>query len=171
MVYRDGKALGLAHEIMGGDTSFENTITIEHQQIFRHLDYYLKGENPSPFSCEVDDILHGQRNAWLPVLHITVEADWSAFVEDVRSARDKAASDFAPLYNRWALEKPTFNKALKNELGALASGYVDAYFHFLAMAEAGEASGDVRKYMNGALSPVVTLIHEINSVFVEHGTP
>jgi hypothetical protein len=60
---------------------------------------------------------------------------------------------------------------LNNELGALARGYVDAYFHFMAIAQAGEASGDVHKYINGALSPVVALIHEINREFVMRGTP
>jgi len=171
MVYRDGKALVLAHEMMGGDTSFEDTVTIEQWQIYRHLEVYLKGEEPAPFDFDVDEILHGHRNAWLPDLHITVETDWSGFVENTRLARDKAAEDFAPLYDGWARDKPTFGSVLNNELGALARGYVDAYFHFMAMAQAGEASGDIQKYINGALSPVVALIHEINREFVKRGTP
>ena len=171
MVYRDGKALDLAHEMMGGDTSFKDTTTIEHQQIYRHLEVYLKGEEPPPFDCDVDEILYGHRNAWLPDLHITVETDWSGFVENTRLARDKAAEDFAPLYDGWARDKPTFERVLNNELGALARGYVDAYIHFMAMAQAGEASGDIQKYINGALSPVVALIHEINRQFVKRGTP
>jgi transcription elongation factor Elf1 len=171
MVYREGKALALAHEMMGGDTSFEDTITIEHRQIYRHLDAYLKGEEPPPFDCDVDEILHGHRNAWLPDLHITANMDWSGFVENTRLARDKAAEDFAPLYDEWARDKPTFERVLNNELGAFARGFVDAYIHFMAMAQAGEASGDIQKYINGALSPVVALIHEINREFVERGTP
>lgn len=171
MVYRDGNALDLFHEMMGGDTSFEDTTTIEHRQIYWHLEAYLKGEDPPSFDFGVDEILNGHRNAWLPDLHITVETNWSAFVENTRLARDKAAEDFAPLYDEWARDKPTFEKVLKNELGALARGYVDAYFHFIAMAQAGEESGDVQTYMNGALSPVVTLIHGINHEFVKRGTP
>ncbi|OJU33055.1 MAG: hypothetical protein BGN94_06530 [Rhizobiales bacterium 68-8] len=171
MVYRDGKALDLAHEMMGGDTSFEDTTTIEHRQIYRHLEAYLKGEEPPSFDFDVDEILHGHRNAWLPDLHITVETDWSAFVEHTRQARDKAAEDFAPLYDRWVRDKPAFEDVLANELGAMARGYVDAYFHFMAMVQAGEASGDVQTYINGALSPVVTLIHEINRKFAERGVP
>lgn len=171
MVYRNGKALDLAHEMMGGDTSFEDTTTIEHRQIYRHLEVYLKGEEPPPFECNVDEILHGHRNAWLSDLHITVETDWSGFVENTRLARDKAAEDFAPLYDGWTRDKPTFERVLNNELGALARGYVEAYFRFMAMAKAGEASGDIQKYINGALSPVVTLIHEIDREFVKRGTP
>jgi hypothetical protein len=171
MVYRDGKALDLAHETMGGDTSFVNTTRIEHRQLYRHLEAYLKGEEPSPFNFDVDEIIRGHRNAWLPDLHITVEPDWSGFVETTRLARDKAAEDFAPLYDGWARDKPTFEKVLNNELGALARGYVDAYFQFLAIAQAGEASGDAQQYINGALSPVVTLIHGINHKFVKHGIP
>jgi hypothetical protein len=170
MVYRDGNALNLAHEMMGGDTSFEDTITIEHRQIYRYLEAYLKGEDPPPFDFNVDEILNGHRNAWLPDLHITVETDWSGLVKNTRLSRDKAAEDFVPLYDQWAREAPAFEEVLKNELGALARGYVDAYFHFLAMAQAGDASGDVQAYINGALSPVVKLINEINREFVKCGT-
>jgi hypothetical protein len=38
------------------------------------------------------------------------------------------------------------------------------------MAAAGEASGNIHEFMNGALAPAVTLIHELNRQFVEHGT-
>jgi transcription elongation factor Elf1 len=170
MVYRDGRALALAHEMMGGDTSFEDTITIEHRQIYRHLDAYLKGEEPPSLDCDVDEILHGHRNAWLPDLHITVNTDWSAFVETTRSARQKSAEAFAPLFDAWARDKPTFETVLNNELGALARSYAEAYLHFVEMAAAGGASGNVDQFMNGALAPAVTLIHELNSQFVKHGT-
>jgi len=171
MVYQDGNALELAHEMMGGDTSFEDTFTIEHRQIRRHFEAYLKGQDPPLFHFDVDEILTGHRNAWLPDLHISVETDWSAFVENTRLARDKAAGDIAPLYDRWARDRLKFGDALKNELEAFGGGYLDAYFHFMAMAQAGESSGDVQKFINGALSPVVALIHEINREFVGRGTP
>ncbi|MEI8701879.1 hypothetical protein [Mesorhizobium sp. ISC15] len=171
MVYRDGNALDLAHEMMGGDTSFEDTTMIEHRQIYRHLEAYLKGKDPPSFDFDVDEILNGHRNAWLPDLHITVETDWSGFVENVRIARDKAAGDFAPLYDQWARDKPTFEEVLNNELGVLARGYIEAYFHFMAAAQVGEASRDVQMHMDGALSPVVTLIHHINHEFIKRGTP
>lgn len=171
MVYRDGKALALAHEMMGGDTSFEDTTTITHRQIYQHLQAYQKGEDPPPFNCDVDEILHGERNAWLPDLHITVNTDWSGFVENTRSARDKSAQEFAPLFDEWADDKPTFESVLNNELGAFSRSFVDAYHHFMAMAAEGYASGDIEKIMNGALSPVVALIREINREFVELGTP
>ncbi len=171
MVYRDGNALNLAHEMMGGDTSFEDTTTIEHLQIYRYLNAYLKGEDTASFDFDVDEILHGHRNAWLPDLHVSVETDWSGFVENTRLARAKAAEDFAPLYDRWAANKPTFEEVLKNELEALPRGFVDAYLHFMSMAQVGETSGDTQMYINGILSPVVTLIHEINGEFVKRGTP
>ncbi|MHA6644234.1 hypothetical protein, partial [Mesorhizobium sp. A623] len=169
IVYHDGKALGLAHEMMGGDTSFEATTTIEHQQIYRYFKAYLRGEDPPSFNFDVDEILNGHRNAWLPDLHITVNTDWSGFVENTRKARNKSAESFAPLYDRWARDKPTFQRTLENELGALVSSYIEAYFHFIVMAQAGEESGDVQMYIDGALSPVVTLIHEMNREFVKRG--
>jgi transcription elongation factor Elf1 len=171
IVYREGNALGLTHEMMGGDTSFEDATTIEHGQIYSHLEAYLKGEDPPSSDFDVDEVLNGQRNAWLPDLHVTAEIDWSDFVENTRLSRDKAEEDFAPLYDRWAREKPSFEEVLKNELGEFARAYVDAYFHFGAMAQAGAACGDVQKYINGVCSPIVTLINEINREFVERGTP
>lgn len=170
IVYRDGQELGLAHEMLGGDTSFEDTITIEHKQIFRHLDAYLKDEEPPSFDGDVDEILHGHRNAWLPDLHITANMDWSRFVESTRLARERSAEAFAPLFDGWARDKPSFEEVLNNELGSLARSYADAYIHFIAMAAAGQASGDVEKFMNGALAPAVTLINEIKRVFVKRGT-
>lgn len=169
IVYRDGNALALVHEMMGGDTSFESTTTIEHQQIFQHLTAYLKGEEPPPFKFNVDDILHGSRNDWLQDLHITVNTDWSSFVEITRNARDRAAENFAPLYERWVQTKPTFNQALNDELGALARGYIDAYSHFTTMAHKAMISGDMHQYIDGAMSPVITLIEEIKRAFVKRG--
>jgi hypothetical protein len=171
IVFGEGSALGLAHEMMGGDTSFEHTTTIEHQQIYRHLEAYLKGEDPPSFEFGVDQILCGERNAWLPDLHITVETDWSSFVENCRLERDKAAENFAPLYDHWSKVKPTFEEALKNELDALGRGYVEAYSHFMRMAQAGDESGDDQLFIKGALSPVITLIHGIKREFVKHGVP
>lgn len=170
MVYRDGKELALAHEMMGGETSFTDTITIEHQQIYRHLDAYMKGAEPPCLDCNVDEILHGSRNAWLPDLHITVDIDWGGFVEDTRLAREKSAEAFAPLFDEWARDKPSFQAALNNELGALARSYAGAYLHFMGMAAAGGASGNVHEFVNGALAPAVILIHELNRQFVKHGT-
>ena len=154
---------------MDGDTSFGDTITIEHGQIYQHLDAYLKGEEPSRPDCDVDEILHGHRYTWSPDLHITVNMDCSGFVDNTRLAREKSAEAFAPLFDAWARDKPTFEMALNNELGTLARSSAEAYLHFMEMAAAGEASGNIHEFMNGALAPAVTLIHELNRQFV-HGT-
>lgn len=171
IVYHDGEALGLAHEMLGGDTSFEDTTTIEHRQIFRYLDAYLNDHNAPQLQFEVDDILHGRRNAWLQDIHITAQMDWTAFVEDTKRARDKAAGDFTPLYDRWANERPSFAKVLNAELAALAPAYLGAYDHFMSMAAAAMKSGDTKDFIDGALSPVVSLIHEINRAFTKRGVP
>lgn len=170
IVYHDGNALSIAHEMLGGDTSFVNATKIERRQICRHLEAYLKGEDPPAFDFHVDEIIDGHRNAWLPQLHITVETDWTVFAESIRLSRSRAAEDFLPLYNQWAREKPSFEDVLKKELD-LSTALVGAYRHFMAMAQEGEASGDDQKFINGAMSPIVSLIHEINRLFVTRGTP
>ena len=85
--------------------------------------------------------------------------------------RDKAADSFAPLYDGWMRDKPAFESVLKNELSTLARAYVDAYAYFMGIAGEGAASGDIKKVINGALSPIVRLVREINDEFVKNGTP
>ncbi len=169
IVYHDGDALGLAHEMLGGDTSFEDSTTIEHRQIYAYLDAYLKNQGAPQLQFDVDEILDGNRNAWLPDLHITVQTDWTAFAEDTRRARDKAASEFTPLYERWSRERPSFKEVLEKELAALAPGYLGAYVNAMSKAASAMQSGDVNEFMDGALSAGVRLIHEIKRVITKSG--
>ncbi|QRY67704.1 hypothetical protein JVX98_25685 [Ensifer sp. PDNC004] len=171
IVHYDSEALGLAHEMLGGDTSFENTTQIEHDQIFDYLDAYLKGQNAPRLEFNVDEILHGSRNAWLQDIHITAQMDWSAFVEDTRRARDDGAANLVSLYDRWATERPTFEQVLSHELSDAFATYIGGYLHFMSKAAAAMKSGDNEGFMQGALAPVVSLIHEINRVFTERGIP
>jgi hypothetical protein len=54
--------LGLAHEMMSGDTSFEDAQEIAAQHEFAYAKAYLSGSPPPELSTDVDDILDGQRN-------------------------------------------------------------------------------------------------------------
>jgi hypothetical protein len=111
------KELSLTHEMMSGDTSFIHINKIDLMQVLEFAKAYREGRPAPHLLHNVDEILDGNRNDWLADLHIDASADFSIFAERIRSKRDTDAEEFRPLYEKWAQDKPTFDQALRNEIG------------------------------------------------------
>jgi hypothetical protein len=67
IVFHSPAELRLAHEMFGGETRFENSGTIAKLQEWEFAESYLRGDGPPALSFDVDDVLSGDRNVWLPV--------------------------------------------------------------------------------------------------------
>ena len=83
--------------MMSGDTSFESATEISSQHEIAYAEAYLKGSEPPTLSFDVDDILEGERNSWLPDMHITAEMDYSMFADNIRKCRDSAGASLKSL--------------------------------------------------------------------------
>jgi hypothetical protein len=112
--------------MLSGDTCFERTEQIALKQELAFAKAYCRSLGPPELSFDVDDILEGERNAWLPTLHIHVNADYSMFADAIRSSRQAASANLQALANRWAKQGPTFDDILKHELSSYGSASVQA---------------------------------------------
>lgn len=169
MVFARGEDLSLAHEMLGGDTSFRSTLEIEGDQVWSYLQAFVSNTKPA-LDFSVDSILDGHRNEWLSRLHVTAAMDWSGFANRVRDQRELSADSMAPLYEHWRAHPETsFKSVLKTELEAFGSSRVSAYAHFAEVARQGLESGDTDAFMNGALSGPVLEFRELRDYFRKSG--
>ncbi|WP_417425985.1 hypothetical protein [Hoeflea sp.] len=169
MVFARGGELSLAHEMLGGDTSFHASSEIEGDQVWAYLRAFASDTEPV-LDLSVDNILHGRRSEWLPRLHVTAAMDWTSFAKGVREQRDLSADNMAPLYEHWRADpKTSFKSVLKTELESFGSSRASAYSHFAKIARQGLESGDTNAFMNGALSGPVHEFREFREYFRESG--
>lgn len=168
MVFARGDELSLAHEMLGGDTSFQASSEIEGDQVWTYLRAFVSDTEPE-LDFSVDKILHGHRNEWLSRLHITAAMDWTRFAKRVRDQRELSADQMTPLYEHWRADpKTSFKSVLKTELD-FGSSRISAYSHFVEIARQGLEGGDTNAFMNGALSGPVLEFRELREYFARTG--
>lgn len=113
--------LRLAHELMSGDVSFKSSGQISMAQNMEFFEAYIAGRDAPSIQFDVKDIIDGDKDAWIPALHITVKSDFSIFADEIRAGRNKPASAFSDLLKTWSQNKPTFQQALKVEIESFGS--------------------------------------------------
>ena len=164
-----GNELGLAHEMLSGDVSFNSVNEIELSQALAYAEAYLQGKPAPDLDFEVDEILEGKRNDWLPDMHVTASMDYGIFAEELRNRRQEAASNFAPLWQRWLRDKPTFADILNHELADFGRMKRGALRHAAERAqealEAGHGSGFVDKMSH----PTLNEFDHLKALFKEAG--
>src|SRR3546814_8561369 len=91
---------------MGGDLRFEDTSDIQMREITEFASAYVEQRDPT-VSIDVDDILGGERNKWLPNIRVIVGADYSRFAASTRQRRDSAGASVNELMENWRDRKST----------------------------------------------------------------
>lgn len=142
LVSRFPVELRLAHEMLGGDVSFANMDEVIMSQAWEFFQAFIEGCPPPDLQFDVDDVLEGRRNAWLPDMHISTNMNLSQFADAVRASRDSAGGALAQLALTWAQEKPTFDEALKRELESYGRSHIEALVSAIDRLMEGMASGD-----------------------------
>lgn len=107
--------LALAHEMLSGDVSFTNYQDVELMQVFEYAEAYLRDRPVPSLSFDVDEVLRGCRNDWLPDMHITASMDYAAFADGIRRERDETDASCMALWQRWIARKPTFDEVFAHE--------------------------------------------------------
>lgn len=166
--------LSLAHEMMSGDTSFQNIDEINMTQIFEFAKAYREKRGPPTIAFNVDDILEGKRNGWLPNMHITVNMNLSMFADQIRANRDATSAAFAPLVQSWIAEKPTFATVLAKELKSFGSANRSALLHAAKKATNAIENMerlDTLEFFDALSHPVMNQFKELKSYFESSGLP
>src|SRR3546814_2994799 len=85
------------------------------REITEFASAYVEQRDPT-VSIDVDDILGGERNKWLPNIRVIVGADYSRFADSTRQRRDSAGASVTELMENWRAQGLGFDEVLKIEL-------------------------------------------------------
>jgi hypothetical protein len=168
IVWHSPEALRLAHEMFSGETSFLRTDEIAVSQEWQFAEAFIKGEGPPSLSFDVDDVLEGERNVWLPVFHISVQSDYSMFAPGLRIDRATAEASLKQLAAGWARSHPTFNQILQHELSSHGSAMRTALAEQVRKTNAAFASNDPAAVLDLRFG-LMNRYSQLAAMFESHG--
>jgi hypothetical protein len=164
-----GNELALAHEMLSGDVSFNSVREIELSQALAFAEAYLQNKPAPSLNFDVDEILDGNRNDWLPDMHVTASMDYGIFAEELRIRREEAASNFAPLWQRWLRDKPTFSDVLNHELTDFSNAKRGALRHAAGRAQEALEAGNGSNFVDKMSHPALNEFNHLKAMFKEAG--
>lgn len=170
IVWHSPSELRLAHEMFSGETSFNRTDEIASEHEWRFAEAYIKGEPPPALDFNVDRILDGERNAWLPIFHINVNSNFSMFAPRIRSGRAVAENSLKALADGWVKNKPTFDDVLRHELSSYGSAMRQALAAQIAKNQAAMASDDPASVLDLSFC-LINRCNQLTKLFEKSGLP
>jgi hypothetical protein len=170
IVWHSPGELRLGHEMFSGETFFDRTDEIATNQEWEFAEAYISGSGPPALTFNVDDILSGDRNDWLPVFHISVNSDYSIFAPGLRRDRTTAEASLKSLAEGWAKRRPTFDQILKHELSSYGSAMREALRDQIAKTEAAIASDDPSSVLELRFG-LISRYRQLAAMFVSKGVP
>jgi hypothetical protein len=168
IVWHSASDLKLAHAMLSGETSFEDTNDVAGKQEQLFAKAYLLKFGPPEISFDVDDVLDGERNVWLPKFHIDVKADYSMFAAGIRTDRASAEASLKSLADTWAGKKPTFDAVLKHELASYGSASKQALTHAIIQAQRAITSDDPTSILD-LRTALIDRYKGLQFLFEKHG--
>lgn len=161
--------LALAHDMLSGETEFDRVEDIAMAQVWAFVEAYADGKPPPDLDFGVDGILEGERNAWIPELHISTNMSFSQFAPATRAGRDAAAAEFQALAAHWAQEKPSFATVLKRELNSMQSANRGAVLASAHRMEEAIENGDMLEMIESAESAIMRQFRALRTFFEKRG--
>ena len=134
-------ALRDTQEAIGGDIEFLSTDEVQFAQVEEFARAFFAADEPQ-LSFNVDDVLEGERNAWLPDMRISVGMNWSSFVPETRHGRASAHAGITGLVEGWKKSGWGFEEVLERELGAYLESRQEGLRHSMELFEKGLAEND-----------------------------
>lgn len=159
-----------AYEAMGGDMRFEDTSDVQMREIAEFASAYVEQRDPN-FSFDVDDILSGERNKWLPNMRVVVGVDYSGFAAGTRRRRDIAGASVNELMENWRAQGLGFDDVLNIELNGYHHSRIEALKAWRESYEQAEASGDMMAIMNHSMSHICRELSILDRLFKKAGIP
>jgi hypothetical protein len=170
IVWHSPSELRLAHEMFSGETFFDRTDDIATNQEWEFAEAYISGSGPPALTFNVDDILSGERNNWLPVYHISVNSDYSVFAPGLRKDRSTAENSLKSLAEGWAKSRRTFDQILKHELSSYGSAMREALRDQVAKTQAALASNDPSSVLELRFG-LMNRYGQLATMFTDRGVP
>ncbi|MEA1941966.1 MAG: hypothetical protein U9P68_06965 [Pseudomonadota bacterium] len=164
-VFNRSLELRQACEMIGGDASFKDTSYVNGMQLAAFAEAFQETRSIPSIAFNVDDVLEGDRNVWLPDLHITTNMDFSVFADGIRRSRESGSDELTALARRWIAEKPSFEQQLDNELKGWGETLSQIYVDLNEELTQAILAGDVEKTSSNALHPVNILMRQLMAAF------
>jgi hypothetical protein len=161
-------ALKETQEAIGGDIAFVNTDEIQLRQVEEYVRAYFVGDEPK-IVFNIDDVLQGKRNDWLPDMRISAGMDWSRFAPEMRDRRANTHAEIASLIEGWRQSEFGFDQVIERELGAYFESRQQALLQTLLRFEEGVAQDDIWAGINMAHSFVIREIDIIRHYATKAG--
>ena len=158
----------VAHEMFSGETSFLRTDEIAVSQEWKFAEAFIKSEGPPSLHFDVEQVLEGDRNVWLPVLHISAQSDYSMFAPGLRSDRSAAGISLKRLADGWARNHPTFDQILQHELSSYGSAMRTALAEQVRKTNEAFASNDPTAVLELRFS-LMNRYSQLAAMFERHG--
>lgn len=159
-----------AYEAIGGDMRFEDTSDVQMREIAEFAAAYVEQRNPA-LNFDVDGILRGKRNKWLPNIRVVVDADYSRFAAGTRQRREHAGTSINELMDNWRDRRLGFDDVLKIELDGYYYSRIDALRAFREQYERAETAGDFMAIMNQSMSHICRELSMLDRLFRRAGIP
>ena len=142
------------YEQLSGDTSFEDHETICRNQICEFAGAWIQGKAPPEISFDIDKILDGRRNQWLPLFSITANMNLDAMVDSTRRERDNIHNGLSEAFKVWREQgaKP-FKEYVEIESRAFGMSYIEGIQNLMikmAQAIAGTRELRYQDYLTSA---------------------
>lgn len=166
IVYRKAIELRHAYEFIGGDSRFVDSRQIELNQTFAAAKAFVQNTELA-LDTSADEVIEGERNGWLPLMHISVRSDYSVFADELRRERDSLSADFFRLSEIWRTNRPTFAQVLENEQASTATSKLSA----LRKSEAARRSDNPSQVLQGWNAPIQTEVRGLLHLFRDNGVP
>lgn len=164
------RALREAYEAMGGDMRLEDTSDVQLREITEFAAAFVEGRDPA-INFDVDEILRGSRNEWLPNIRVVVNVDYSQFADGTRKRRDKAGNSVNNLIEHWRERQLGFDEVLEVELHAYHDSRIGALGDYLEQYARVEAAGDIMAMINLDMSPISRELAMLDGLFERTGIP
>lgn len=161
--------LGLAHEMLSGDVSFANYEHIEQRQVLEYAKAYLNDRVAPCLSFNIDEVLEGNRNDWLPDMHITTDMDYAVFADGIRRHRDETDASCSVLWQRWIDQKPTFDEVFAHEFNDFGNAKRGALRYAAQKAQSALQSYDTHEFLNRLSYPAMEEFNQLKQLFRGHG--
>jgi hypothetical protein len=159
-----------AYEAIGGDIRFEDTCDVQMREIAEFASAYVEQRDPN-FTFDVDDILSGERNRWLPNMRVVVGVDYSRFAAGTRRRRDSVGTSVNELMENWRAQGLGFDEVLNIELNSYHHSRIDALKAWRESYERAEAAEDMMAIINHSMSHICRELSILDRLFKRAGIP
>ncbi|TKJ34117.1 MAG: hypothetical protein CEE38_18810 [Planctomycetes bacterium B3_Pla] len=161
------------YKLLSHGVSFYDRGTIERFQVYENMKNWIAGRPDDPISIDVEDVVHGDINAWRDKLLISIKREWEeGGIEKLRQDRDQINSGFLETFTRWQSETDKdFDYWFHEEWSAYGRLVLQVYFNYLK-TYVEVAIGKTEPTTNFIFPPdPVVLIHECHRVLRDAGLP